>query len=570
MDFRQLSRDLRQNAMVVVAVFLLCVVVGWAAAFVPADRYVATTSVVASPLPGTSDPSGAVAVIDYVLPLLPPEATNVATLDAVRASVRSSYDRANVTIDASVSTGTGVVTISATASDPGVAAAYANGVARQLSKEQGNNGLYELRQLFHAVPPTAPSNSRGPILAGAAGLGVIVAVFAGLGSAGVRRRLNRAIEIRQHVGAKVVAELPHMSDLAPAARFAAVSAELEVEAFHQLRSNLFLSRAAGPPVSIAITSCGPAEGKTFVAANLAWVISSLGKLVAAVDCDIRQPRLHSCLDAPFGAGISGGPEEALKRMWLAPNHPWLGVIPAGVSQRHPADVIASNLPRVIQELKAKGGTVVVDCPPLIGSAETALIASMVDMVVVVVDARRFRAERLEDCLARLESAGATIAGVVLNRVRVTRRSLDAYGYGYGYGSSRATTDTPPSPGGRFPRLRPRWARRTFLGHEPVAANGSPLQPVDKNGATAKPVVRSSATAKPAEKSGSTAKPVEKSGATAKPVEKSASTAKPAEKIRAPARPVEKSGAPTEPAEDSDLPVQSPATSERGYWARRDT
>jgi hypothetical protein len=50
-----------------------------------------------------------------------------------------------------------------------------------------------------------------------------------------------------------------------------------------------------------------------------------------------------------------------------------------------------------------------------------------DAVVVVVDARRFNPVLLQQSVARLEASGATVAGVVLNRVRKGTHS--PYGYG---------------------------------------------------------------------------------------------------------------------------------------------
>jgi len=196
---------------------------------------------------------------------------------------------------------------------------------------------------------------------------------------------------------------------------------------------LLISLPSDRRASIAVTSCDPSEGKTSVAANIAWALASPDLAVAAVDCDVRRPMLHLRFGVPFGPGIAGGSVAyALERTWRTPN-PNLGVIPAGISDRHPADIVSAHLPGMLDELRKKNQTVVVDCPPVIGVAETVLIASLVDVVLVVVDARRFRPERLQQSLARLEDAGATIGGVVLNRVRFGRRKRSAaYGYGYGY------------------------------------------------------------------------------------------------------------------------------------------
>ena len=73
----------------------------------------------------------------------------------------------------------------------------------------------------------------------------------------------------------------------------------------------------------------------------------------------------------------------------------------------------------------------VDCPPLLGVAETILIAAQVDLVLIVVDAHRFDADQLEEALLRLRAAGIVQVGVIVNRVRSgKRRKRNLYGYGY--------------------------------------------------------------------------------------------------------------------------------------------
>jgi Mrp family chromosome partitioning ATPase len=67
---------------------------------------------------------------------------------------------------------------------------------------------------------------------------------------------------------------------------------------------------------------------------------------------------------------------------------------------------------------------------------------MVGVMLVVVDARRFNPERLELCISRLQSSGAHIVGVVLNRVRRPARRK-SYGYGYGYGYRRSKKSVSP-------------------------------------------------------------------------------------------------------------------------------
>jgi Mrp family chromosome partitioning ATPase len=89
--------------------------------------------------------------------------------------------------------------------------------------------------------------------------------------------------------------------------------------------------------------------------------------------------------------------------------------------------VTADVPRLLSALHETDRTVIIDCPPLSGVAETRILVADADAVVLVVDARKFDPERLEQSLVLLRASGANVVGVVLNRVR--RRKVDeSYGY----------------------------------------------------------------------------------------------------------------------------------------------
>jgi Mrp family chromosome partitioning ATPase len=78
---------------------------------------------------------------------------------------------------------------------------------------------------------------------------------------------------------------------------------------------------------------------------------------------------------------------------------------------------------------------VLDCPPVIGLAETSILASRADAVLVVVNARKVNFDRLVQGITQLRTSGANVVGIVLNRVR---RPHDFSPYGYSGPSEEAT------------------------------------------------------------------------------------------------------------------------------------
>src|ERR1700686_3417028 len=92
MEIRQLIRDVRHNLVVALAAFVACVVIGGAAAFLPAKQYAASTLLTIQPAPGFGvTNSNAGAVISIIGPQLPAEATSDSNLARATANVPQPY-----------------------------------------------------------------------------------------------------------------------------------------------------------------------------------------------------------------------------------------------------------------------------------------------------------------------------------------------------------------------------------------------------------------------------------------------------------------------------------------------
>ena len=76
------------------------------------------------------------------------------------------------------------------------------------------------------------------------------------------------------------------------------------EAFRALRTNIQVAGMSQPIRSLLITSAGPGEGKTFVAANLAVSLAQSGLQVLLVDADLRRPRVHLAFNLPRELGLT--------------------------------------------------------------------------------------------------------------------------------------------------------------------------------------------------------------------------------------------------------------------------
>ena len=110
------------------------------------------------------------------------------------------------------------------------------------------------------------------------------------------------------------------------------------------------------------------------------------------------------------------------------------------------------MPRLLRALRESDRTVVLDCPPIMGVAETTILVAKADAVILVVDARKFSFESLEHGLAQIRASGANVVGIVLNRVR-RRQTGPIYGYEEpSQNGNHSQTRRAPSPRSKLRRL----------------------------------------------------------------------------------------------------------------------
>jgi len=430
-DLRQIVRTVRAHWIVALVTFLVCVGIGFIYVVLPAKQYQASVVLVAQPPPAATDSAADVGAIQIEIPQIVVEANNPVTQSESKAQVPARYQSVPVKITATGDPGSNSVTIKATSTDPAAAQAYANATAARVLKVTNRDAasVLVLSELGTAQLPSSPTNPRATVAFAAVILGFIAAVFAAL-AAGALRRTVVADEVWDRLGLPVLGEVPELTgaDSNPADMFGSAgdtSADMSgLEAFQQLRSYLYIMFQETHPV-IAFTSCGPQEGKSSVVSHTAWALATPGHFVVAVDGDLRQPALHEIFGVNLSPGVSdisvaNGPTELM----ASTGNRYLEVIPAGVPTRHPADIAAGDVPRLLRALRESDRTVVLDCPPIVGIAETTILVANADAVVLVVDARKFNFENLDQALAQLRAAGANVVGVVLNRARRPKMSSE--------------------------------------------------------------------------------------------------------------------------------------------------
>jgi capsular exopolysaccharide synthesis family protein len=358
-----------------------------------------------------------VEAVRFLLPALVERVDTSAFQATVRAQVPGSFRQDDVELEADIEQGTGLVRLSAEGIRPVAVAAYANTASRALINQKISQRI-QISPLDAADVPRSPSSPRKvPIMLGSALFGLLLAVFVALAANALRREIRDSEELRDRFGLEVLAEIPQ------ARRFPANTIELFnghgdqriIEAFQRLRTNFGIV-SGRENLAITVTSCAPGEGKSTVTANLAWVLASLGPNVMAIDCDLRRPALHKFLGVDLERGIGNFANGADPRS-MPQQTPLssLSVVSAGTTDRHPTEILYTTLPRLLDTFDDR--LVLVDTPPMLGVAESTLIATMTRAVLLVIDGRQTVRSDLEQVLNDLRRANVRVLGAVINRGR---------------------------------------------------------------------------------------------------------------------------------------------------------
>ncbi|HEX4695437.1 polysaccharide biosynthesis tyrosine autokinase [Sphingomonas sp.] len=269
--------------------------------------------------------------------------------------------------------------------------------------------------------------------------GGLAGVILAIGLQQIDEGIGDPAEAQEKLGLPLLGTLPKVKSGSPLEALEDPRSSL-VEAYLAVQANLELSTARGMPRSFAVTSTRPREGKSTTAIALAQSLARAHRKVVLVDADLRSPSVHSAFGVSADSGVSNflAGNDNFDRSLHATSHEGLSVLPAGPPPPNAADLLTGDrLRELVEKLREKFDHVIVDSPPVIGLADAPLVASAVDAVVYVVEARSIQAGVVRTALARLASGHANVLGAVLTKFEAKRAHLGhGYGYGYEYGYGR--------------------------------------------------------------------------------------------------------------------------------------
>lgn len=214
------------------------------------------------------------------------------------------------------------------------------------------------------------------------------------------------------------------------------------EAMRKIRTNL--SYIKPDFKTIAISSSISGEGKTFVALNLAGIISMSGKKTIIIDLDMRKPKIHLGFGVENTHGMSGliigqSTYEQCIHKGVSEN---LDFITAGPVPPNPSELLLSkSFNKIIDELKEMYDVIVIDNPPVGLVSDGVKLLTDADIPIYVFKShysQRNFALRVKELF---EMQQLTSLSVILNGIKKDKNPIYGYGYGYGYGYMDQDEDT---------------------------------------------------------------------------------------------------------------------------------
>ncbi len=205
------------------------------------------------------------------------------------------------------------------------------------------------------------------------------------------------------------------------------------DAYRVLRTNLIFTSAERTGRAAVVTSANPGEGKTTTVANLAAALAHNGAKVLAIDADLRRPTLYQHFGLQKTPGLTDlivGKATA-SQVIQTTRIEGLQLLSCGYQPPNPAELLGSPMMKqVLEALRSHYEWLLLDTPPALAMADTAVLSALVEGVVLVLAAEQATRPSVARAIDQVHGVGGKVIGTVLNKVNLERNS---YYYSQHYG-----------------------------------------------------------------------------------------------------------------------------------------
>jgi capsular exopolysaccharide synthesis family protein len=264
-------------------------------------------------------------------------------------------------------------------------------------------------------------------------LGIIFGLIVGVGLAFFIEYLDTSVktidDVERSFQSPVLGVIPQnvgiLADEGPESRYA--------EAYRVLRTNILFARKDEKLTTVVVVSAGAGEGKSTTTLNLATVFAQAGIRVLIVDSDLRRPTLHKLLHVANDTGLTNYllKQNTLEEVIQTTGVPMLNFMASGKLPSSSMSILNSvQMKEMIAELKNRYDFVFFDSPPILGVSDASVLASEMDLVVQVIQYRRYPQPMNLRAKQVIEKVGGTFLGIVLNNINMSQDESYYYYSGY--------------------------------------------------------------------------------------------------------------------------------------------
>lgn len=291
-------------------------------------------------------------------------------------------------------------------------------------------GMVEL--VDPATPSTKPVRPNIPLNIT---LGVVVGLIMGFGLAFFIEYLDTSVktidDVERALQAPVLGVIPQ--NVGSLLEEGADSPH--AEAYRVLRTNMLFGRKDSSMNTIAVVSGGAGEGKSTTIFNLATIFAQNGAKVLLVDSDLRRPALHKLLNVSNSMGLTNLllKQNQIEEVVQTTKVPGLHFLPSGKLPSSSLGVLnSSQMREFVRQARERYDFVLFDSPPIMGVSDASILASVVDMSLLVIQYRKYPQVMTIRAKQMVEKVGGNLMGVVLNNINISQDSYYYYYSGYYY------------------------------------------------------------------------------------------------------------------------------------------
>ncbi len=271
-------------------------------------------------------------------------------------------------------------------------------------------------------------------------LGLIFGLFLGIVVSFVRNMFNDTVRSSEEI--EKLSKLPVLGNI-PKIKTRTAKTQVRLtydkpksaiaEACRSLRTTLLFSTDGDPKV-VLITSPMPNEGKTTTAVNLSSAFVQAGKKVLLIDADLRKPSLHNRLKLDNTVGLATclaskyDIDKAIQPKVLGD----LSVLTAGEVKNNPVGLFSSEkMENLLKELSLTYDNIILDAPPVMGLADSLLLAHISSATLMVVSHGQTNGKELIATCNKIRQARGSLIGCIYTKVGAYDDdcSQDIYAYG---------------------------------------------------------------------------------------------------------------------------------------------